>query len=374
MHLEEIFVALYSVNHQKTNMKNFNIAVTGIGYLSSAGTGEQGFYDLINNNLKTELLDNFDPQVFLGKKGNRYLNSATKMYCNMTYQCLEQNNLKQFVEENPTKVGLYDGSELSNLYDGFLFDLIAKVDGPDLASPMSAPNTIANAASSQMAIRTKITGPNFTVSGGACGAIQALDIAALHLKNNMVEKAIVGSTEIITKYQKHVREGENRVTKAEQSNDQGVSLSVELNEGNTEKHAIIQKIVTGSKLAEETIEDTIIRLIENSGTDFNELDAVVFAGGCQNIRSVFLEEKLKNNGLLNTPIFYPEFQYGNGDNVGGFLGTLFSIGLFKNKISPSCELKQGEFVAADYSTKSVNSSLVITADRTGYCSVTLLTK
>jgi 3-oxoacyl-[acyl-carrier-protein] synthase II len=355
-------------------MKNFNIAITGIGYLSSAGVGEKSFYNLINNNLKTEILKDFDPQLFLGKKGNRYLNSATKMYCNLTYQCLEQNNLKQFTEEHPTKVGLYDGSELSNLHDGFLFDLIGKVDGPDLASPMSAPNTIANAASSQMAIRTKITGPNFSVSGGACGAIQALDIASLHLKNEMVSKAIVGSTEIITKYQKHVREGEKRVTKAQESNDQGVSFSIEVNKDGLEKHALIQKIATGSKLSFESIEDVVIRLIDNANLNLKDIDAVVFAGGCQNIRSVFLEEKLKINGLIDTPIFYPEFQYGNGDNVGGFLGSLFSIGLFKNTISPVCELKQGEFSAKDYSQNNFKSSLIITADRTGYCSITYLTK
>jgi 3-oxoacyl-[acyl-carrier-protein] synthase II len=204
-----------------------NIAIVGSGYLSSNGSGKEVFFDKINNGKATTKIESYDPDEYLAKRGQRYFSDATKMFCNLSFQCINQNQIDKIIELNKNNVGLYDGTELSNIHEGFVFDLSAKHDGPDLVSPMSTPNTIANAAASQMAIQSKITGPNFSINGGSCAALQALDVASLHLNDSIIDCAIVCSTETTSKYHQAIRDGEGRISNLPQSNEYGVSLALQ---------------------------------------------------------------------------------------------------------------------------------------------------
>ena len=80
-------------------MKNNELVIIGAGYLSSEGEGVDSFFNQINEGKKTTIIENYDPKGYLGKKGNRYLNKATKMYCNLVFQCLNENSVKEIVEK-----------------------------------------------------------------------------------------------------------------------------------------------------------------------------------------------------------------------------------------------------------------------------------
>ncbi len=363
-------------------MSNNDIAIVGLGYVSSLGSGVKTFYNKIDQNLPTTKMNTYDPDGFLGKRGFRYFSKATKMYCNLAFQCIYQNKVNDIVELNKDRIGLYDGSELSNIEDGFVFDLVAKHDGPELVSPMSTPNTIANAAASQMAIQTKITGPNFSINGGTCSAIQAIDIASMHLKDNIVDCAIVGSTEIISKYHKAIREGENRETKLPIANEYGVSIALERVETALENeqliYGIIVEVISGQSYKEQSHENLLAFLIQelivNNRLTILDIDMIMVGSGAHNINGVTLSSEICIT-LGKTPkLFFPEMIYGNGDNAGGLASILYTIGLFDGQLK---EVK-GYFTKNTIQTGGIQITpinvIVATIDKTGYTVVTLIKK
>jgi len=355
---------------------NKDILITAIGYNSPSGTGLESFIKQINSQ-HTETgkeIEVVDPQLYLGTKGIKFLNKATKMYCNVAFQCIEEQQLKQHIEASADKIGLYDCSDLSNIQDGFLFDLTAKVEGPDSVSPMSAPNTIANASSSQMAIKSNIKGPNFTVCSGACSSLQALDIANLHLKQGIINHAIVGSTEVVAKYQEAVRRGEKRGTD-KNSNEVAVAMLLQRRDELTgeKQYARVLGFQSGTQLLEENPEELLQRLINQSIKQHPEfpVDLIVVGGGYHNLNLQSFESKL----AAKVPVAYPESLLGSGDNAGGMLGVLYAIGIFRNEIKEVVQLNgQDDFVKKEIDTRPIGNVLVCTIDKTGYALVTLITK
>ncbi|PWK17619.1 3-oxoacyl-[acyl-carrier-protein] synthase II [Arcicella aurantiaca] len=360
-------------------INNFKGAITSIGFNSVCGTGQNAYYELVHTLPSEKKISTYDPEGFLGTKGIRFLNNATLMYCNLAFQCISNRNLGAKIIAEADKIGLYDGSDLSNIEDGFIFDLTAKMDGPALVSPMSAPNTIANASSSMMAIKSTIKGPNFTVCGGACGSLQALDIALLHLSENMIDCAIVGSTEITSRYHQAVRQGELRGEAQEQdAPEMGIAFSIESLENaqkqGTEILGTILGVHSGQKLRKETSEGLLIRLcsqlLKQTDLSSEQLDGLILSAGSHCIDEVIFKKQVNEKINPDLAIIYPESVHGYGDNAGGFAGMLFGIGLFNQKIKnnlPSLRI--------DGTPKESYKHLIIaTIDRTGYGIVTLLKK
>jgi 3-oxoacyl-[acyl-carrier-protein] synthase II len=360
-------------------INNFKGVITAIGFNSVCGTGQNAYYELVHTLPTEKKINTYDPEGYLGTKGIRFLNNATLMYCNLAFQCINNRALGDKITTEADKIGLYDGSDLSNIEDGFIFDLTAKMDGPALVSPMSAPNTIANASSSMMAIKSSIKGPNFTVCGGACGSLQALDVALLHLSENIIDCAIVGSTEITSRYHQAVRQGELRGDAQQQdASEMGIAFSIEslekAQQQGTQILGTILGVHSGQKLRQETLEGLLIRLcsqlIKQSGLLVEQLDGLLLSAGSHTIDQRIFKQQLSEKISPDLAIIYPESVHGYGDNAGGFAGIMFGIGLFNQKIKntlPSLRI--------DGTPKENYQHLIIaTIDRTGYGIVTLLKK
>ncbi len=360
----------------------FNAVVTAIGFNSVSGTGLGAYYEWVHTSPDEQIIEKYDPESYLGTKGIRFLNKATLMYCNLTYQCIKNHGLEEFIAKHNDRIGLYDGTDLSNIEDGFNFDLIAKMDGADLASPMSAPNTIANAASSMMAIKSNIKGPNFSVCGGACGSLQALDVATLHLSQNMVDYAVVASTEVTSKYHKAVRLGENRGLSEEKSApEMGFAFVLESKEQAEKNQSKVFLNVlgtqSGQKLKQESNEDLLIRLINNllivtSEEKSEKLDGILLSAGSHNMDKVMFDAKVTQRFSDKMPIFYAESIHGHGDNAGGFAGMLLGLGLFEGKIKTS--LAALEITNRPSENQCFQNFIVLSLDRTGYAIATRIAK
>ncbi len=363
-------------------MNNKDIAIVGLGYVSSLGSGREVFYNKVDQNLSTTKMDTYDPDGFLGKRGLRYFSKATKMYCNLAFQCINQNKVNDVIELNKDKVGLYDGTELSNIEDGFVFDLVAKHDGPDLVSPMSTPNTIANAAASQMAIQSKITGPNFSINGGACSAVQAIDVAAMHLKDGIVDCAVVCSTETISKYHEAIREGEDRETKLPIANEYGASIALErietAIENGQEIYGTIAATISGQTYGKQEHENLLAALIQelitNNGLTVQDVDMIMIGAGAQNVNGTTLVSEVSST-LGETPkLFFPEMIYGNGDNAGGLASILYATGLFNEQLNNAKGLFTKEGILTEGINVTPKNVIVATIDKTGYAVLTLIKK
>lgn len=364
------------------SLNNKGIAIVGLGYISSLGSGKEVFYKKIKENLTSEKMDNYDPDSFLAKRGLRYFSKATKMFCNLAFQCIHQNKLGNLIEFNKDRVGIYDGTELSNIEDGFAFDLVAKNDGPELVSPMNTPNTIANAAASQMAIQSKITGPNFSINGGTCSALQAIDVASMHLKDQIVDYAIICSTETSSKYQEAIRFGENRVSNLPLANEYGTSIALERIETALENDqkifGYIKGIISGQTIENQSRENLIAILIEElllyNQLTISDVDMVMIGSGAQNISGQELKNQIETTLSQSPEVFFPEVIYGNGDNAGGLASILYSIGLFNEDLQDVRGLFSNGSIVNEPIKVQAKKVISVTIDKTGYSVITLLQK
>lgn len=353
---------------------NNEIIITAIGFNSPYGVGKEVFWDKMGQPttrgaLQETIVKAYDPQNYLNPKGQKFLNKATLLYCNVAFQAIEERNLRDIIQAKPERIGLYDGSELSNLEDCFIFDLTAKNAGPDRVSPMKAPNTIANAAASQMAIQSGIKGPNFSVCNGRAGSLQALDIACLHLKQRLIDFGIVASTEVANAYQASLRRGLS-LERTFYAPELGVSLLVERKDSSAEDknrtYAIIRDTASGTPTRDEGLEQLSLRLVMRL-VAHQAIDLLVVSGGAGVINAVDFQQLLKGRGV-EVPIVFPESIFGENDNAGGLLGIVYTIGLLENKVKPQ------EAKAAALTSKDEMNAIILSVDEAGTGIAVLISK
>ncbi|OXA94826.1 beta-ketoacyl synthase N-terminal-like domain-containing protein [Flavobacterium hercynium] len=337
---------------KKNNSWDIDIAISEIGFNSPYGTEINTFFSEAEANpVRSLILDDHDPQEYLKAKGQRFLNKATLIYCNTAFDAIHGRNLTKKIKKAPHRVGLYDGTELSNLDDCFVFDLTAKNQGPDRVSPMKSPSTIANAAASQMAIQAGIKGPNFSVCAGMAGSLQALDIASMHLRQDMIDYGVVASTEIRNDYQKAIRTGHQN--KLNPSAELGISMILEhlesVEEDGRMPLAILKKMYSETHTDETTSLETHLYEMLSEIADSFYFDTVIISGGLSVIDTSSFENILGENNLDIT-VLYPESTFGDFDNVGGMLGIAYGISIFNDK--------------NDYKTDHDNI-VVLSVDKTG---------
>ncbi|MCY0976815.1 beta-ketoacyl synthase N-terminal-like domain-containing protein [Chryseobacterium wangxinyae] len=342
------------------NTSNKDIVISAIGFNSPYGTEIDNYFCQNESENKNLIIEDHDPQKFLKPKGQRFLNKATLVYGNVAFHAINNRDLKSKIDETPERIGLYDGTELSNLEDCFIFDLTAKNQGPDRVSPMKAPSTIANAAASQMAIQAGIKGPNFSVCAGMAGSLQALDIATLHLKQGITDYGVIASTEIRNYYQESIRRG-NESHHRNISPELGIAMVLERRETlileGKKPLATIKKIHSETHTEDLPIEAFLFQNISNMADQYS-FDTVIFSGGTSTINEKVFEEVLKKNGL-NMSVIYPETLFGDNDNAGGMLGIAYGIAIFEGKNV--------------YKTDKENI-LVLSSDKTGTVILTVIEK
>lgn len=317
----------------QNNFSDTHIAVSEIGFNSPYGTEINTYFSQAGvDNESSLIIEDHDPQKFLKPKGQRFLNKATLIYCNTAFHAIHNRNLAEKIDKAPQRIGLYDGTELSNLEDCFIFDLTAKNQGPDRVSPMKAPSTIANAAASQMAIQAGIKGPNFSVCAGMAGSLQAVDIASLHLKQGMIDYGVIASTEVRNGYQESIRKGHrNGLTP---SSELGISMILEhtdsLEKDGRKPLAIIKKIHSETHTDETISLEVHLSQVLSNLSAFFDFDTVIFSGGLSAIDAEVFENILTANEPTIS-VLYPENTFGDFDNVGGMFGIAYAISIFNGK-------------------------------------------
>ena len=144
-------------------------------------------------------LADYDSERRLGRK-IRFLSDATRLFGGAAVALLDDARLTALVAASPERIGVYTCEETINLRDDYLFDLGVKVHGPDDASPLLAPNTLANVVGSHFASNTGITGPNCTIAAGQSGGMHALQTAMHGLAEGALDCALVGGVEVSSDY------------------------------------------------------------------------------------------------------------------------------------------------------------------------------
>jgi len=187
------------------------IAITGLGVISPLGTGRDEFWSglrqgktgfreitLFDAQLsgisKAGEITDFDPVVFLGKKGLRELDRSTRLVSSAAKLALEDAGLV-INDEKSDQVGVSIGATFGSLHSISQFDRVGLTEGPRYVNPSHFPNTVINSPASQISIRFRIKGFNTTISTGFCSGLDSLIYASDFLRMKRVEAVLAGGVE-----------------------------------------------------------------------------------------------------------------------------------------------------------------------------------
>jgi 3-oxoacyl-[acyl-carrier-protein] synthase II len=184
------------------------IVVTGAGVISSIGAGMPDFTTALwagrsgverSERLGGALagdIGEFNPAPWLGNKGVRILDRATRLLCIASQMALAETRLLQDpAGAGDPELGMFSGTLFAGIHSITGFDWVGQTDGPSLVSPMEFPNTVINAPAGQAAIKHRLRGVNSTICCGLSSALYAIDNAAWFLRFGRGKYLLAGGTE-----------------------------------------------------------------------------------------------------------------------------------------------------------------------------------
>jgi 3-oxoacyl-[acyl-carrier-protein] synthase II len=189
------------------------VAITGVGVISSLGTGERDFFrgliagstsfcdqDFTDERFASSLslhaayVQEFSAAEHLGRKGLRNLSRESQLF--MSAAMLASADAKCLPQswERPL-VGICCGSVFSGYenFVGLFADSLAY--GIDRINPAQGPQTGFNAPASQLAIFTGAEGPNVTVTTGIASGLDALIEASDLIISEHADMMLAGGVE-----------------------------------------------------------------------------------------------------------------------------------------------------------------------------------
>ncbi len=186
------------------------IVITGIGVITPVGIGKETFWDALlmgkNGFRKITLFDtspfkvhiggeiDFDPAVFLGKKGLRDLDRSTRLICSAAKLAIDDSKLN-INEDNTHTTGVSIGSTFGSLHSISQFDRTGLIEGPKFVNPSHFPNTVINSPASHVSIRFYIKGFNTTISTGFCAGLDAIFYGTDFIKMKRAKVVLAGGVE-----------------------------------------------------------------------------------------------------------------------------------------------------------------------------------
>lgn len=192
-------------------MNDAKVVITGLGIVSPIGIGrdtywsalfegEQGFSEIslfdtskFNVHIAGEI-KNFDPLMFLDKKGLRDLDRSTRLICSAAKLAIDDSKIT-ITEESTRSIGVSVGATFGSIHSISQFDRAGLIEGPKFVNPSHFPNTVINSPASQVSIRFKIKGFNTTISTGFCAGIDAVSYASDFIRLNRAEAVLAGGVE-----------------------------------------------------------------------------------------------------------------------------------------------------------------------------------
>ena len=195
-------------------MANYDgpIVVTGMGAVSPFGLGVEAFWSALEQGERRGItlqqvepgegkqpvwglkVGEWQPADLLGKRGLQYLRPSAQFLLGASFLALQNAGLADG-GTHPDELGIAVGCNLVGIQSVTDYDYTAITAGPHDTSPMEAPNTLANAPASYLAIRLKARALNTTIASGQCAGLDALGYAAKVVRDGRARQAVVGGVE-----------------------------------------------------------------------------------------------------------------------------------------------------------------------------------
>ncbi|MBO8162852.1 MAG: AuaD protein [Brevibacillus sp.] len=366
------------------SMKGDSIVITGIGAVSPYGVGTEALLKALRTGEMQRCTTNgeaasdkdscelyvmkvgaWNPAELLGKRGLQYLRPSTQYLFAASLLALQHAGLDD-PKPDPDDIGIVVGSNLAGLQSITQYDLTAVTEGPQYVSPMEAPNTLANAPASHLAIRVQARAFNTTVASGQCAGFDALGYASKMLREKRTRYVIVGGVEELNPRVMWVYRHAD-VLPAERPEDAGLPYHPEStgwipSEGaavlilEQKADALARGVRPLAELAAWTstfalsketgkrsaaLERAAWQVLTAAGRTPDELDLIV--SGANGLSSQDQAEALAFSRLLAdrpaVPVLPVKETLGESYGAGGIFQTLAAIGVLQNEeIPPSYRL------------------------------------
>jgi 3-oxoacyl-[acyl-carrier-protein] synthase II len=198
------------------NMENqelfSGVAITGLGVVSSIGTGYEAFceaalkyrsgiglgsqfYYTDQKGVFAGKVINFDAGLYLPRKGISYMDRSSLFLCSAASLAIKDANLV-ITDENKDRIGVICCSSFGCLKSISNYDLESLTGKTPLSvSPMDFPNTAMNSATANISILNGPMGYNTTMLGGFTSTLEAISHGICLLKLNKLDAVLVGSVE-----------------------------------------------------------------------------------------------------------------------------------------------------------------------------------
>ncbi len=187
-----------------------SIVVTGMGAVSPFGAGVEAFWSALEQGEHRGTLfaqaesgeppvpglrvEHWQPADLLGKRGLQYLRPGAQFLLAASLLALQKAGLADGGTQ-PDELGVTVGCNLVGLQSITDYDYTAIKEGPRYVSPMEAPNTLANAPASHLAIRLKARALNTTIASGQCAGLDALGYAMRAMRAGRAGQVVAGGVE-----------------------------------------------------------------------------------------------------------------------------------------------------------------------------------
>jgi 3-oxoacyl-[acyl-carrier-protein] synthase II len=188
-----------------------DIVITGIGIISACGIGQEAFWQnclrgntgiapiqsfdtsAYRSHLGAEARD-FNPRDFMPPLKYRRLSRVSRLAVAASIEALKDSALIVTPQSAPS-IGVIIGTGYGSTSQTDDFFLGMLKEGPEGANPGLFPDTVPNAAASQVSIYHGIKGPNTTFSHNEVSGEQAMAYACFLLREGRAEALLVGSVD-----------------------------------------------------------------------------------------------------------------------------------------------------------------------------------
>ena len=199
------------------------LAITGMGVVSALGIGRTQFAASLEQPeeasrrafassrtivpearfqaARVAEVPEFDAAQYLGDKGLRNLDRATKMLVVAARHALADAGLKldgQFGSVPSERIGVCAATAYGSLDSITEINRVAELEHPRYLNPSRFPNTVINAAAGYVSIWEGLEGPNVTIVDGNCGGADAIVTAETHLAAGRADALLVGGFEVLS--------------------------------------------------------------------------------------------------------------------------------------------------------------------------------
>ncbi len=175
----------------------FQVAITGVGVVSSVGIGKEAFWSGILNSSYSgsRLIDDFDPAQFMNVKEARRADRYNQLGLAASILAMDDAGNPEI---NPAKAGVWMGTGVGGLTTLESQILICHGRGPDRVSPFLVPMMMANSNAATISMKFGFTNTCQTTATACAAGTQAIGNAAREISSGRATIMLAGGAEVAT--------------------------------------------------------------------------------------------------------------------------------------------------------------------------------